>query len=592
MRIRTKFFLTVTIVVALFLGCLTYYLLRTYTQFVFDKIRENSVYSVSQLSQNIGSLFQSYEQITDFIYLNAELQETMLRNYPDFADALTSYNDYMQPYLKSIIGSRQILRLNFYTDNPTFTFPDVKLIDEELRQSAWFKALVVRKLNNYWAYGGMDDYFHVNILRLTQRLNNFRPDADLYVSIDVDGRFLYDLIAKESQKTQFIAFLPDGTEIMNSMQHDELGRSLQQLPYYGDMMDAPSGSKIVKLDGKSYLLTYQTIDSRNSIKGMKVLSLSPLAELTAKVRETRQIVILLCVLFLSVFSAVIYAISYGLTKRLMGLADKMKKMNMDNLQTLSIVEGRDEASQLALAYNRMVTRMERLIREGYELAVQRKELELRTKESELYALQTQIHPHYLFNVLNAVRGNLLEKGDRENAQLVNLLARSFRNLLGKGGQLIALSEELDIVETYLSIQSARFAERLGYELQVPDSLGRMEVPKLFLQTIVENAVIHGVERSEHRTTVTIAARLAGERDVQMTVHDDGPGIPPDRLDAIRESLRHSPDMREERHIGLRNVQERLAKLYGEAYGLWIDSSDGAGTTVTMRLPLRKRGEEA
>lgn len=589
MRIRTKLFLTMTIIVALFLGCLTFYILKSYSQFVLDKLSERSSYSISQLSQNVDNLLQSYEQITDFIYVNSDIQRKMLDRYDRFEDAQATYEEALKPFTRYISGSRLILRLTFHTDNLTFQFPDVRLITNEVMQAAWYETMTRRKLNNYWSTEGEDPYYGLPVMRLTQRLNNYKPDANLFVSLDLDKRIIYDLIAKESKETRFIVFLPGGEVLIDSYHRNSAGGKMKATEpnLYEEIVHSASGSRLYIDSHQSYLLTYQTMDSRSSTRGMKVLSLHPVDELTAKVNEMKRLAIILSIIFLLLFSAVIFGISYGLTKRLMVLATKMNHMNMDNLRTLTEVKGKDEVSQLARTYNRMVTRMDRLIHEAYDAAIQRKELELKTKESELYALQTQINPHYLFNVLNAIRGNLLEKGDRENAQFVNLLARSFRNLLGKSGHMISLSEEIEIVETYLKIQSFRFMERMAYSIHIPESLHKTQVPRLLVQTLIENAVVHGVEKSEICTTIRISAQLEDPQCFILTVADDGPGISADKLADIVRSLDKGSDMADSRHIGLRNVQDRIQRNYGPAYRLHIESSIETGTIVTIRLPLNR-----
>ncbi|OAB44676.1 sensor histidine kinase [Paenibacillus antarcticus] len=589
MKIRTSFFLLTMIVVALFLGCLIYYILRSYNQFVFEKISENAVHSTSQFTQNIDSLLQSYEQVTDFLFLNEDLQAKMLTIYSDFADTQQSYDDYLSPFTKSITGSRNIFRMTFFTENATYQFPNVKLINNDMKQSSWYQMMINNKLNNYWSYEGEDEYYHLNFLRLTQRLNKYKTDARLFVSLDINMQTIYNLIAKESKRTRFIVFLEDGTAIMDSFRQNVVGMKLQDYPFLHDNQQDESESQIALIDDQSYLITFQTINSRYSVRGMRVASLTPLDELAIKVNEMRRFTLILFIVFLLLFAVIIFSISYGFTKRLSILTDKMKQMNLDNLQILTSVKGKDEASILTIAYNRMVRRMERLIHDGYEMVIQKKELEIKTKESELYALQTQIHPHYLFNVLNAICGNLLEKGDRENARMVKLLAKSFRHLLGKSGQMIPLSDEIEIVDTYLNIQRFRFGERMASDIRIPENLMDMKVPKLILQTLVENAVVHGVENYEQKTTISIYARIVDEYNYQLIVQNDGPCIPKDRLNEIKEILNQGIDMHDSKHIGLRNVQDRIQKIFGMEYGLQIDSSDDKGTVVTACLPYAMRG---
>src|SRR5690606_17755276 len=133
-------------------------------------------------------------------------------------------------------------------------------------------------------------------------------------------------------------------------------------------------------------------------------------------------------------------------RRLIELARRMREVQQDHNFSVHIdVRGRDEISQLGNIFNRMMRHLDELIHEVYRGEIDRKELELRITEAELYALQAQINPHFLYNVLNSIRGNLLERGDMRNAEIIQLLAKSFRILLRSRNAIVALSEEAELV---------------------------------------------------------------------------------------------------------------------------------------------------
>lgn len=117
----------------------------------------------------------------------------------------------------------------------------------------------------------------------------------------------------------------------------------------------------------------------------------------------------------------------------------------------------------------------------------------------------------------------------------------------------------------------------------------MKVPKLILQTLVENAVVHGVEKYEQKTNISINARIMDEYNYHLIVQNDGPCIPKERLEQIKAILNQGTDMHDSKHIGVRNVQDRIQKIFGPEYGLQIDSSEDKGTVVTVCLPYAMRG---
>jgi len=197
-------------------------------------------------------------------------------------------------------------------------------------------------------------------------------------------------------------------------------------------------------------------------------------------------------------------------------------------------------------------------------------------KAQLSALRQQIEPHFLFNTLNTVAGLVREgKNDRAVDMIAGLSDLLRRTLQTSDRQQVALGEELDIVETYLEIEKARFAERLQVKMEVPEELKSARVPSLVLQPIVENAVKHGIAKSAQGGEIDIrAARVNGT--LTVIVSNDGPGFPEDW-----ESKAAG--------IGLRNVRERLASLYGKEARVNIVEAEG-GAVVSISVPYRRSGE--
>ncbi|SDD24510.1 Histidine kinase-, DNA gyrase B-, and HSP90-like ATPase [Paenibacillus sp. UNCCL117] len=585
MSIRSKLFLTNSIVVILLLVSLTFVFEHYSRQAVLAKIEENNRNSLSQLAENMDNFLGSYEQIADLLYMDDGLQEQLLRPFHSISDLHSAYFERVFPLLQSIRSTKEIRNLTLYSNNPNYWIGDIKPLDAlPLQIASSCYPASEPKFRSIRSWSGVREDNEEQILRLTQRLNHHSQRACLFAAIDVDVRLLEAFVRLDSSQSRLVVSLPDGGIVFDSSEAGAFGGRLEDQWFYADGSPVETG-RVVREDGKEYWAAERTLQSRNSVRGIRIVSLTPLNQLAMGAREMRATALLLLLVAIGLFVIVNYLITSGLTRRLIGLSVKMRKTDIENLQPIEAVEGNDEVSQLGRRFNEMVGRMQRLITEVYESKLERQELELRTKESQLYALQTQVNPHYLFNTLNAIRGNLLEKGDRENAEIVTLLARSFRNVLGKSGQMVTLAEELDIVETYLKIQAFRFADRLSYSLAVPRPLHRIGVPKLSLQTLVENAIVHALEPSAGSIHIAIRAVLGRESGFTLTVEDNGPGIAPEQLAAIRERL-DAPDQPEDAYrIGLRNVHQRLRQSFGPAYGLRVESEAGQGARLSLILPL-------
>jgi len=209
-------------------------------------------------------------------------------------------------------------------------------------------------------------------------------------------------------------------------------------------------------------------------------------------------------------------------------------------------------------------------------ALQHRERELvdLAATAQLAALRAQINPHFLFNSLNSIAQLIRTDPDRAEA-CVERLAEMFRYVLRHGEKdFVPLADELEMARAYLDIERARFGDRLRVETHVdPPSLQHL-IPNLILQPLVENAVKHGLSRKRGGGTVRIDAILTGEF-LQLIVGDDGLGMPDAALARVYE-----------RGIGLRNLRDRLERLYGPAHLPEITSEPGSGTEVRLRLPVR------
>lgn len=200
-------------------------------------------------------------------------------------------------------------------------------------------------------------------------------------------------------------------------------------------------------------------------------------------------------------------------------------------------------------------------------------------DARLEALQAQIRPHFLFNVLNTIIAFSRTDPDRARDLLIELAA-FFRRSLKHRGPTIALKDEIEYLNTYLTLERARFGERLVYRVRVDPQALDVRVPILTLQPLVENAVVHGLSQREEPGTVSVTARLHRDRLV-IYVSDNGIGIPKAKQYEIFEMGRGSG-----MGLGLSNVAERMMGLYGPHYHLRLRSREGVGTTVRLTIPLR------
>lgn len=218
-------------------------------------------------------------------------------------------------------------------------------------------------------------------------------------------------------------------------------------------------------------------------------------------------------------------------------------------------------------------------------------IQLSTKHAELLALQNQINPHFLYNTLDAIRGDALCEGVESIADTTEALSTFFRYTITDTGNLVTLEDELENIENYFKIQQYRFGDKLKMRVIFPDDYSRVcqcKLPKLTLQPAIENAIFHGLEAKAKGGTITITINTT-ENHLLISIHDDGMGMPEDKLKEINSRLRDPMEIPKDANkkggIALMNVSKRIRLLFGEEYGIRIYSIPDLGTETRITVPI-------
>lgn len=245
-----------------------------------------------------------------------------------------------------------------------------------------------------------------------------------------------------------------------------------------------------------------------------------------------------------------------------------------------------EVNLLNLTYNQMVRQINHLIKSVYEK-------ELVKSQSELQALHSQLNPHFLFNTLDAIYWDHIRKGEKELAGSIIGLADLFRYTIYSSGEngMVTIMEELDQVKRYGDLMKMRWQERLQLSIQCDQQLYNSQIPKLVIQPLVENAIVHGIEPLENGGIVSVVVRRQ-QNKVEVIVSDNGVGIATEELRHIQMQMMQDRNfVTESQGIGLFNINKVIKLHFGEDYGLSIESEPTHGTTLKLMLPFYSSYEE-
>ncbi len=276
----------------------------------------------------------------------------------------------------------------------------------------------------------------------------------------------------------------------------------------------------------------------------------------------------------------------GLLGRLYTVVENMRAIRHGDLSVRADVKGADEIGEMAHQFNRMLDRIEELTEEN----VQR---EILAKNAGIRSLQNQINAHFIYNVLESIKMLAEMKEEYEISDAITSLGKLLRYSMRWESGTVTLSEELEYIENYLALMNFRNDFRVTLAKNLPEDMLLQEIPKMSLQPIVENSVLHGIAPLGEDASIYIKGIEKGD-DVFIELSDNGQGMPAEALARLQMKLEGAVETEEASHkghgVGIKNVSDRIMLEFGRDYGLTVASEEGKYTKTTMHLPKRKGKE--
>jgi len=222
----------------------------------------------------------------------------------------------------------------------------------------------------------------------------------------------------------------------------------------------------------------------------------------------------------------------------------------------------------------MSRRLKRLIEEVYTTKI-------KEQEAELNALIAQINPHFLYNTLDSIHWLAVKNRDYAVGEQLEALSAIFRHVLNRGEECVTIASEVEFIRNYMAIMESRFGRRVKIQIQTEPGLEQVLIPKLIIQPLVENGILHGLEPKKEGGTILITIEVQGDNLV-IAVEDDGVGA--DEAE-ITEKMKNRESGKDT--FALKNIDDRIKLRYGSAYGLCFESKPGKGTRVLVVMPLEQ-----
>lgn len=330
----------------------------------------------------------------------------------------------------------------------------------------------------------------------------------------------------------------------------------------------------------TYTVAGQTLEDY----GLNLLFLFDNQDSLEKRAEIIETILPLLLLLMIAVTGVIYWYSEDFSSRVELLVKKFRRAETGDLLVSEKISGTDEIAVLDQQFNRMLGKLDQLIKTSY---VQK----LENKEAQLKNLQLQINPHFLYNTLETISSIAAVKQVFVVCDICGKLGEIFRYSLGKDyGELVPLEQEMTHIKNYMFIQKIRYGDRLQVFYNIDVDAAHVYIPRFILQPIVENAISHGLSNLTSVGTLEVSAFEKKDR-LYIEIEDDGEGMVREKVAEITRFINTAKPVEGKKNIGIRNVNQRIKLAYGEAYGITIRSAPYQGSRFTIQLPIMRKGEE-
>ncbi|RNB83597.1 sensor histidine kinase [Brevibacillus nitrificans] len=570
-------------------GMITYSKFTTSTE---ERTAEYTAQIVHQINQNLDRNMEEMKRLSLMpLYDNSIL--SILRELGGSAQAplylSTEKRQKMTLYISSLSYSRpevkgiQIMSLNglvFSNLDPSTMKAQV-----DLRKEEWYSrvlagngasVIIPSHRPAYYVDTSLDRYF--SVARLLREPNTNLPLG--IIKIDMKMEMIDQILTN-------MPFTKEGSLIIGNQQQELFyeKRENETTPGYQALLQETAGlvhpgqsGRTISLQGQRYLL----IDNVSARTGLTVISMIPIDSLLKDSNDLRSFTILIAAIFLVVAGGLASYFAYSLSRPLVSLKEKMLQVEQGHFHERVPVSSADEIGKLSEQFNHMVEEINRLVNEVYVIS-------LREREAELAALQSQIHPHFIYNTLEAINMMAIRAGNYDVSDMVSSLGKLMRYTVDRGDGFVTLAQELESLSSYVRIQQTRLGDRIQVVMEVDESLRDAPIPKLLLQPLLENAIYHGIERQERGGTIWLSVTRDAEA-MQISVRDNGKGMTQPELIRLRSSVSipfHQNEASSSQRTGtaLRNIYQRITLLYGVGYHLMMDSQAGQGSIFSLRIPI-------
>ncbi len=589
-QLSTKLILLLLLLLLLTITVISTLYYQSSAGIIADNVRASTKQSAKQSADYLTLLLTIGSDMGQQIFRDTRIQQVIQEeargsltvdqkfNHKDTVDAILNNVMYTSSFVRSIYLLKE--EGNSWGSG---LFNTSKVARYTLNEHEWYNDVVNNRKDDLWlplqydpfSGGGENTELVLTFVKPFRNLET--REAIGAIVINLDGKVILQAIERiQLGKTgQFFVVNEEGQVVIAS--NPELwSESLQESPLDQKLRTIESEVSEFELElnkVRSYVVT------RTMHNDWRIVGTVPVDEIISDIQHIQQTIWIYASILLALASVIGFQFSRKITSPLNKLMDQMREIEKSNFAALTEVTSQDEIGQLSRRFNQMVRQIEMLLD-------QVNQVEAKKREAEMRALRHQINPHFLYNTLASIRW-MIKFDQSEGAyngisSLVELMEASME----KKGVFCSIRDELELLEKYMVIQRFRYGANIRLEIECAETMLDLQIPRMLLQPIVENAIFHGIAPKPDGGLVRIVfeRKLEGDEDkLAIRIIDDGLGIAEHKKDGLLKpsNLKNSGMF----GIGLNHVNETIQLYYGKQSGVWIDSLDGQGTTICLELML-------
>lgn len=529
-------------------------------QLLVEREVKNLQNSLNQAMSVVDNQLTIYENISDYLAFNQAILQTVSYPYEDnYYEMYNQFSTVFDPMVTSLkYLHSDIKQVTIYARNDIERHDTTLAPITDIEQEAWFQEISNSNKILWVMDKSKEKIFCV------RKMPELQGESGV-IYIEVDYNKLFEPLTQMLDENYGV-YVQKKDEMVFSY-------NIFQEPY--DRMDfSEENISSLKTSNDSEFI-FVDCDLKGAV-GLHAGLYRPASQIEETIAPMMKGMVIIYAVSVIAAGLLLTQLTKMIVRNIEKLTQNMKDVKRGNLEVTVTSDSQDEIGELIQGFGDMVERIKTLIEKVYEGKIS-------LKEYEMKALQAQINPHFLYNSLSLINWKAIEADEKDISKITLALSKFYRTALNKGNNVMPLEDEISNVKSYLDIQLMMHDYEFDVEMDIDERMYYYDTPNLILQPLIENAIDHGIDlKTEGRGKIIIRGWSEGET-MYLSVEDNGVGM--------EEEVAKNILTQKSKGYGVRNVNERIKLIYGQEYGLDIQSKVGKGTKITIKFPIviRKGG---